>query len=39
MKIREKIRKIGSMLPVLVLGILACATVAMACLLYTSRCV
>ncbi|WP_418539349.1 Cna B-type domain-containing protein, partial [Massilistercora timonensis] len=30
MKIREKIRKIGSMLPVLVLGILACATVAMA---------
>lgn len=30
MKIREKIRKIGSMLPVLVLGVLACATVAMA---------
>lgn len=30
MKIGEKIRKIGSMLPVLVLGILACATVAMA---------
>ena len=30
MKIREKLRKIGSMLPVLVLGILACATVAMA---------
>ena len=30
MKIREKIRKIGSMLPVLVLGILACASVAMA---------
>lgn len=30
MKIREKIRKIGSMLPVLVLGVLACATVALA---------